>query len=862
MLKNNAAGPRVLLGVFFAVLLAVSGLASCGSGGGSTTVNTNPTVTLTVAATSVAYNATTTLNWLSDVSTECTLSGGEFGTGTTVKAIGSQSTNSLTTNTTYTVTCGSASQNVTITVASSAVSSVISGFTSAGGNVTITSANALTDGAAINISGTTSYNGTYTVANVTPTSFTIVASFVAGDTTGVWQVAGGMIAGCSTTGDTVAITLSTAPSRFNGVAPLAVFFDATGTTTTDPQIKPFHDLEYQWDFGDYIIDQKGIKVFNLSPPDVGTSTWNAGSRPGVSSRNTATGPVAAHVYETPGTYIVALSATDGTNSVSNSCAKIVVQDPDAVFAGANTTCIGATSLPIQGVGGCPADANTAKQSNFATAINTYALTGKRVLFKRGDTFTAATSAAITRTGPGIVGAFGAGVDPLVRSNALPNTYTSVLTLSNRSTPGIKDWRVMDMELDGSLVPDNGIQCTAPSAGGPATPVPPCTYLMGVGTDGGIDQITLLRLKIHDMHNGIQFSDSVLDYQNAHPPYGGHTMFDQVAIADLSVLHMIGGNGGVSVGVSAKRFSMLGTILDDSLWAEHNIRIFYMNKGVLSNNTLSRQAPTKGNVKLHGPTWCTQGSATDSNGRCVTKSTDYSLITMVAPYGLGGVDGGYSEQVVISDNKFASGNGATAPFVIGAENAQSDERVRSVIVERNWLIPGDVATAMLQISAVDVTARNNICIILNGACVMVSLRSIGSATISPEPPPDNVHVYNNTFYSASAGYFQGVNIFAPSKNTIVQNNLGSAQYSNPAPAFTAMVVDNGTGTIQGNNLLSSAIPSELFVNATPAIPAGFGLLPLPNPARDAGLATVPVFSDFFGTIRPQNGVIDIGAVEGP
>lgn len=50
--------------------------------------------------------------------------------------------------------------------------------------------------------------------------------------------------------------------------------------------------------------------------------------------------------------------------------------------------------------------------------------------------------------------------------------------------------------------------------------------------------------------------------------------------------------------------------------------------------------------------------------------------------------------------------------------------------------------------------------------------------------------------------------------------------------------------------------------TPAIPEDFRLLPLPNPAMDAGLATVPVFSDFFRTIRSQNGVIDLGAVEEP
>jgi hypothetical protein len=75
----------------------------------------------------------------------------------------------------------------------------------------------------------------------------------------------------------------------------------------------------------------------------------------------------------------------------------------------------------------------------------------------------------------------------------------------------------------------------------------------------------------------------------------------------------------------------------------------------------------------------------------------------------------------------------------------------------------------------------------------------------------------------------------------------------------MVTGTGINTVQGNNLFDT--PSALFVSATPAVPADFILKSLPNPARDMG-TTVPVWSDFFRTSRPQNGVMDIGAVEGP
>src|SRR5512145_1297788 len=79
--------------------------------------------------------------------------------------------------------------------------------------------------------------------------------------------------------------ISLVPSRTSGVAPLAVFFDATGTTRSST-FRPFHDVEYRWDFGDPVSG-------NWQPTD--------GSRTG-RSRNSATGPVAAHVFGAPGTY--------------------------------------------------------------------------------------------------------------------------------------------------------------------------------------------------------------------------------------------------------------------------------------------------------------------------------------------------------------------------------------------------------------------------------------------------------------------------------------------------------------------------------------------------------------------------------
>jgi hypothetical protein len=90
---------------------------------------------------------------------------------------------------------------------------------------------------------------------------------------------------------------------------------------------------------------------------------------------------------------------------------------------------------------------------------------------------------------------------------------------------------------------------------------------------------------------------------------------------------------------------------------------------------------------------------------------------------------------------------------------------------------------------------------------------------------------------------------------VINNIGAALSVLPA------IVGSPAGLIQSNNLLNS-LPAALFVASAPAVPVDFRLKALPNPATGTGLATAPVYSDLFRLRRPQIGVIDRGAVEGP
>ncbi len=293
---------------------------------------------------------------------------------------------------------GSSSESAAIVVAAGPVAPPvpvtfpITAFADAGGgNLTVTSANTLAPGDIIVVSGTTNYNGTFTIVSANATSFTIAAAFVANDAAGAWTAGGGVIGGCPTTGSGVTLpAMNTVASRFTGVAPLSVFFDATATTGAVTQ--PFHELNYSWNFGD----------------PAGGATWSYGTGSN-NSKNAASGPVAAHIFETPGTYTVTLTVTDGVNTVSNACMQIAVQNPDIVFSGTNTICLNRTPGALAG---CPAGALevTDAAGDFDATIPANLATGKRLLVRRGETWFTSSQTVLNKNGPWILGAYGAGAE--------------------------------------------------------------------------------------------------------------------------------------------------------------------------------------------------------------------------------------------------------------------------------------------------------------------------------------------------------------------------------------------------------------------------------------------------------------------
>lgn len=673
----------------------------------------------------------------------------------------------------------------------------VSGSSAVGSTTYTITATAGSHGTISPAGGTTVSQGTSQSYAITPDTGYTIATFAV-DGASVSPVASYTFSNVQAN-HTIAATFVSAPAgnnivaslvaaRTSGVAPLSVFLDASETTDAGFS-RPFHELEYTWNFG-----------------DATAGTWAYGAKPG-SSKNTATGPVAAHVFETPGTYTVTLTVFDGTYSASTTT-TITVQDPEVVFAGTSTICFSTSGNYT----GCPTGATHVQTSDFDAAINTHQNTNRRLLFRRGETFTAASAGLIDKTGPGIIGAYGSGTARPIAKIVAGGDFP-IIELSGRTTPGIGDWRVMDFEIDGSSVFSSDVS--------------------GVGASGGFNQLLALRLYIHDIWRGVAAGTSILDWWNN---YGspGHTIFDQWAVVDSTITALPGCNSPGNYNcdwrilLDAARVNIQGNSLDNQdTGGSHVIRSGYVGKGVIANNTLARAGDFQLAIKLHAGPWATAGVANP-----------------------GGV-GTYTERVVIADNKIIGG---INPWTIslGPQDEAQDERVRDIIVERNWFTAGSATQLHMHVNSSDTTIRNNICDLSDGryhTCVAVDRGGI-------VPAPVNVHILGNTIYSSLSGEFTGVEI-GTANATVVHNNLASA----PLAANPVMIAGAGTGLVQSNNLLNNS-PSALFVSPTPSAPADFRLKALPNPARDTGLATVPVLSDFFLQIRPRGSAMDIGAVEGP
>jgi PKD repeat protein len=492
---------------------------------------------------------------------------------------------------------------------------------------------------------------------------------------------------CGTcTGD---IVVGLVPSRTGGIAPLAVFFDASSTTASGIA-RPFHELGYEWNFGD---------------PSSGS--WAVSGN----SRDADRGPLAAHVYERPGSYTVTLNVRDAAGRSNSAETVITVDDPDAAFAGERTVCVSTGG----DFGGCPGGARQVTSAGFGT-LQGLVETNTRILFRRGDHWVVDGGIAVTVPGPGHIGAFGPCDAPDGRglcSNApwleSQTDELVILDIPTRTSER-NDWRVVDLRLSGP-------SCDASAAG------ESCGSAMGWLTN--VRQLLLLRLEVEGFRVGLGNSSwEILD--------------DEIAIVSSEV-----SRGWINqVYIGASRLMLLGNHFHDSPQS-HVLRVWQASPGVIAHNEIA-------------------GASTESDsGRHALK--------------LHGFDPGagwpLTDRVLVADNRF----GASGPWPVGVgpQDGGSNEPVTNVILEKNLFRSATTSTPVqvsLEIWARDVTVRNNVFV---GTGAAAEYTAVAVSRRGVEPVPERVQLLNNTVFRSDTATSLLLVDAASADATLVQNNLAWA-----------------------------------------------------------------------------------------
>lgn len=194
------------------------------------------------------------------------------------------------------------------------------------------------------------------------------------------------------------ITLALSATRLSGTAPMGSILFADANSPAARVVHPYHDIESVWSF-----DDPGTFAALGNNP-----AWGA-------DRNTAYGPRATHVHSTPGSYAVTCTSHDGENAPKSEMITITVNDPNTVFAGADTAVVS------QGGDFAGAPPGAAQFTTVAAALSH--LSGRanaRLLLRRGESFPGGVSVNETGGTSGrryCVGAFGSGARPILQLGA-------------------------------------------------------------------------------------------------------------------------------------------------------------------------------------------------------------------------------------------------------------------------------------------------------------------------------------------------------------------------------------------------------------------------------------------------------------
>ena len=570
-------------------------------------------------------------------------------------------------------------------------------------------------------------------------------------------------------------------NRTSGTAPLSVVFVA-GFNNSSVSERDFHDLVYLWDFD-----------------DTGAGTWaNSGK-----SKETATGPVASHLFESAGTFTVALTIKNGSPpyaTVDTDTFEITVTAADTTFSTTNTTVV--NKVGDSDFTGKPTGA-TELNTDDAGDISGILASGKRVLFKRGSEWTQASEINFGNFTTCEIGAYGTGTSPDALG-AFDNDPIINITGNDANLFDVE--RMHDMRI-------THIQC------------PGSTITKGIiwgHTD--IQNLLMLRCKMTSHKSCLGWTSF---REDADDEITGNSVIE-CSMTDPEVYgNYLGGD----------KLTYMGNRANDSK-TTHVCRAWMAYLSVISHNRLSGASTENTNgrhaLKMHGPI--------DSN------------VGTYAETGSGGLP--FPTKFTVIANNTIGGSGPWS-MSLGPQSAgaQYDERLSDIIVEKNifladygTLVPSKLVQVSLMFEGRYFTVRNNVFVGTGGAS---SYTGVAIERRSTEPTPLGNHVYNNTIYNSDliTGSMTGVSVDSTAADTVIKNIFASF----PDDSSETLIIDNSGTAVTSNNQMNNTNGFTDPDNVTP-LSRDFSLT-AGAPAIDAG-TDVAVYDDFDDVVR--SGTFEQGA----
>ena len=571
------------------------------------------------------------------------------------------------------------------------------------------------------------------------------------------------------------VTLDIRASRTSGVAPLAVFFDASNTTGLAGN--DYLQAHFSWDFG-----------------DTAGGVWSTTGK----SRNTATGFLCAHVFEHPGTYAVTVAVRDrsGVAAASPGRVTITVSNLEQVYAGANTRCVSRTG----GFSGAPAGADLVTSTSFADqAAWVNGAANRRLLLRAGETWTGV-YARFTGSGPRTVGSFGAGVRPRLVLGVDPGVGQDDANVDLGGT----DWRVMDLELDGTSLPVRGNN--------------------GSGNTGvGGTENLCVRLDIHDAGNvgwGCGGTGNYL-FESAVK----HTSYFGIYACGVNNAIM-----GCAVDQMRIAVSFLAPAESRNMYIAHNLVDASRDAPTTAIKWHSRRGVITDNVLTAGTSRISSGTSTSAHdwSNAVDRNLGIVLIerNVLKPDGNPANDGYTSTGIGINNNSMVARN--------------------NLLYEMNMAFQGDDSSLNTHIyhNTVYMSPHTTGLNVGHGDFINASTGrgwDVRNNVVLSESPGSN-GTGELAIFGATAGLTMTNNVYCkPSRTNWFSVNGTAYTFAQ----WQALGMDAG-----------SRDADPLFVSVDTASPSFF-LLQSGSPARGAGTA-VPVFEDFNRNPRPLTGAQDAGA----